>query len=131
MILNYSVPAFTSTTQTVTTTAGQEYVLEYFYYHDAYINPDVTWNGILLTTPSSTFVSTTNPTFTEVSFTVLGTGSDILQFTDPRTGIAEIDDVSLVAVPELDSRGATVPLALSLGALLLLSDRRRRMAFGA
>jgi len=110
--------------QTVTTTAGQEYLLSFWRYQAGgapTISLNVTWNG------SSVF-SELNPgaqPYQQFTADVIGTGSDNLVFisaNDPS--YTYIDDVSLTAIPEPSSL-----VLLTCGGICLAfgTNRRQRL----
>ena len=112
----------------IATTTGQLYLLEFFYL-SALGTPTASWNGGGLGAPLRTFVSTTNALYTGNDYLVVGgAGPGTLRFNNPSGANAGIDTVSLVAVPELDSKGGGTALAFLGLLVLLLHDRRRRVA---
>lgn len=119
LILNTSFPGFGSSSQTGETVAGQLYELTSFYSSSNGV-PIVSWNGTPLIA-FQTFVSTTNASYRGQRFFVTGSGTDTLTFTG-QTLTTVIDDVSLVAVPEISPDGS---LGLTFSLLLLALGRRR------
>ena len=57
----------------------------------------------------------------------LSLGNDVLQFAFSNTAASTfLDDVLVANVPEVDPGASKVPLALAVGGLCLIADRRRR-----
>ena len=110
--------------QTIATTAGQEYVLSFWRYQvesGPTISLNVTWNG------TSVF-SELNPVnadhYQQFSFSVFGTGNDLLTFTsanDPSD--TYLDDVSLTSTVPEPSSFALVTLG-GLGLAMACCRRR-------
>lgn len=122
--------------QTVATTLGTSYTLSFWRYQDP-MNPTqdyfpdgktlltVTWNGAEIFSESYSGVYAGDP-YHQFSFTVVGHGSDVLQFTSAQDpGFTYLDDVSLnvAAVPEPSTWAMMI---LGFAGLCLLSGRRRR-----
>ena len=99
-------------TQNIATTAGTAYSLSFWRYQDP-MNPTadnfpdgktfltVTWNGVNIFDESYTGVYAGDP-YHKFTFTVVGTGADVLQFISAQDpAFTYLDDVSLTAaVPE-------------------------------
>jgi hypothetical protein len=118
--------------QTVGTQAGASYELSWFYSPRSGVaassnDIQVSWNGSLLATSSGSGVGQSGNAWTEYTFTVTGTGNDVLRFAAggnaDRLG-GSLDNVALVAAP-VPEPGS---LALLLAGLATIGFAARRRA---
>ncbi len=132
--LNWVGPA--SVSQGVTTTPGLNYDLRFFMAAEIYGGQvsrtlDVLWNGSTIGSASFDYTGQgpTTMGWTEFSFLVVGTGSDLLTFqsTTPDNFGPTLDNVSLIAVPE---PAEVTAAAAGLIAVWAIVGRRRRLASG-
>lgn len=120
------LPPGGSASQTgIPTLTGRMYLLEYFYGTPVQ-TPNAFWNGVALGAPLASFTSSTNALYTGVQYLVTGgAGSSTLTFQNPSGTLNSIiDTVSLVAVPELDLKGAPLACCTLLIGLLLFRSRK-------
>ena len=109
--------------QTLTTTAAQNYNLTFDLYQVA-SNPNgfsVSWDGITL------YSDTDNPhNYLSYSFSVVGTGSDTLLFTDYNTSaFTYLDNVSVSAASEVPEASTWMIMIGGFAALGFVAHRRK------
>jgi hypothetical protein len=119
-------PDLTGIGQTVTDVAGQTYMLSFWLFQDAdnTTGPGqqygATWDGTVLLDETNQPLSTS---WTEFSYTVVGTGSDTIELGgDSYHGYNYVDDVSLAATPE---PGTFALLLTGLLGLLIGTAKRK------
>ena len=99
--------------QTITTTAGQTYVLAFWLNSTSDMSDrdfQVYWNGVLIYDNSNTASSTA---YRQYSVTVTGTGSDMLKFQAYNVpGKDSLDDITLVAGGATPIAGSGAPFQL-------------------
>ena len=108
------------------TIMGQSYDIAY-YVSDEYDTPITFFGGVPLL-GGATAMSSFNPNYTLFTFSNVLAPSNNATLAFTTTFFAQIDDVSLVAssVPELDTSGCRLPLALVILAFLMLGDIRSK-----
>ncbi len=116
--------------QTISTVLGQVYQLTFWY--SPRINMPANTNGVeawwgntLLTTPAITGIGGTSNNWTSYTYSVTGTGSDVLKFKavgNSDTFGGNIDNVSLSAVP---LPGAALLFGSALLGFMGFSNRRK------
>ncbi len=123
--LGWTAPATIS--QTVTTASGQAYDLSFFmaaeiFGGSALRTMDVLWNGNVVSSPSFAYTGqgATSMGWTQNNLTVIGTGSDLLQFRSTTLSLAQYG-------PALDN--VQLNPVLNLTGTLVLGDTSAAFAF--
>jgi Protein of unknown function (DUF642) len=129
--LNWTSPA--TITQTVATTQGQLYAFSFFMATEIFggrplRTMDVLWDGAIVGQPTFTYVGQgpDNMGWTQFTYDVTGTGSDILAFrsTTPANFGPALDAVALTALSSVPEPSAAVLLDFGLATVALATARR-------